>query len=47
MPSNFHGINAEFLKVRIIDGGVLVVVSLKIGSTFLSLVPILPFQGEV
>lgn len=34
MPSNFHGINAEFLKVKIIDGGVLVVVSLKIGSTF-------------
>ena len=47
MPSNFHGINVEFLKVRLIDDGVLVVVSLKIGSTFLSSVPILPFQGEV
>ena len=46
-PSKFHGVNAEFLKLKLIDGGVLVVVSLKIGSTFLSLVPVLPFQGEV
>lgn len=30
MPSDFHGINAEFLKMRLTDGCVSIVVSQKL-----------------